>query len=218
VTRIIGGSAGGRRLRTPTGDATRPTSDRVREALFSTLEAQLGSLTGLRFLDLYAGSGAVGLEAMSRGAGVVTAVESDRRTARMIEANAAAVRFAKVEVLAQPVTRALSLHARAPYDVVFADPPYPVDNADLEHVLALLRPHGWFSPGAVVVVERSARSVEPAWPAGLVRTRRKDYGETVLWYLRADPEVGPEVGLEVGLEVGSEMDPAPGPAGRVEED
>ena len=74
MTRIIGGTAGGRRIRTPTGDSTRPTSDRVREALFSALEASLGSLAGLRFLDLYAGSGAIGLEARSRGAGVVTLV------------------------------------------------------------------------------------------------------------------------------------------------
>src|SRR6476619_6720733 len=103
MTRIIGGSAGGRRLKTPHGEATRPTSDRVREALFSTLESQLGSLTGLRFLDLYAGSGAIGLEAMSRGAGVLTSVESDRRTARMVQENATTLGFRKVEVVAQPV-------------------------------------------------------------------------------------------------------------------
>jgi 16S rRNA (guanine966-N2)-methyltransferase len=192
VTRIIGGSAGGRRLRTPTGEATRPTSDRVREALFSALESQLGSLTGLRFLDLYAGSGAVGLEAMSRGAGVVTSVESDRRTARMVQDNAGSLGFRKVEVLAVPVERALGQHPRAPYDVVFADPPYPLDNADLEQSLSLLVSHGWVAPGSVLVVERSARSVEPAWPAGLVRDRAKEYGETVLWYVRAgsdDPAV-----------------------------
>jgi 16S rRNA (guanine966-N2)-methyltransferase len=185
MTRIIGGSAGGRRLRTPTGEATRPTSDRVREALFSTLESRLGSLTGLRFLDLYAGSGAVGLEAVSRGAGVLTAVESDRRTARLVEDNARTLAFRQVEVLAQPVARALALHPRAPYDVVFADPPYPLGNADLEQVLALAVTHGWVASGSVVVVERSARSVEPAWPAGLVPERSKEYGETVLWYVRA---------------------------------
>ena len=87
MTRIIGGEAGGRRLRTPTGESTRPTSDRVREALFSALEALLGSVQGLRFLDLYAGSGAVGLEARSRGAGVVTCVEQDRRTAALVRDN-----------------------------------------------------------------------------------------------------------------------------------
>jgi 16S rRNA (guanine966-N2)-methyltransferase len=191
MTRIIGGTAGGRRLRTPTGDATRPTSDRVREALFSALEAQLGSLNGLRFLDLYAGSGAVGLEATSRGAGVLTAVESHRRTARMVRANAATLGFRAVEVLAEPVLRALAVPPRAPYDVVFADPPYPVANDELEEALALLVTNDWVAPGSRVVVERSVRTVEPAWPAGLVREREKSYGETVLWYLRADPGTSP---------------------------
>src|SRR5690349_18451322 len=188
MTRIIGGSAGGRRLKTPSGDATRPTADRVREALFSALESQLGSLTGLRFLDLYAGSGAIGLEAMSRGAGVVTAGESDRRTARMVGETATTLVCRKVEVGARPVARALGQHPRAPYDVVFADPPYPLDNAELEQALALLVSHQWVAPGSVLVVERSARSVEPAWPAGLVRERTKEYGETVLWYVRAGAE------------------------------
>jgi 16S rRNA (guanine966-N2)-methyltransferase len=186
MTRIIGGSAGGRRLRTPNGEATRPTSDRVREALFSTLEADLGALTGLRFLDLYAGSGAVGLEAMSRGAGVVTAVESDRRTARLVEENATTLRFRTVEVLAQTVGKVLAQHPRAPYDVVVADPPYALDEADLESALAQLVEQEWLATGAVLVVERSSRTGEPAWPAGLVRDREKKYGETVLWYVRAD--------------------------------
>ena len=190
MTRIIGGSAGGRRLKTPGGEATRPTSDRVREALFSALEAQLGSLAGLRFLDLYAGSGAIGLEAMSRGAGVVTSVESDRRTARLVQDNATALGFHKVEVIAQPVARVLGQHPRAPYDVVFADPPYPLEKEEVEAALALLVEHQWLATGSVLVVERSARSVEPAWPAGLVRERAKTYGETVLWYVRADPGGG----------------------------
>jgi 16S rRNA (guanine966-N2)-methyltransferase len=193
MTRIIGGSAGGRRLRTPNGEATRPTSDRVREALFSTLESDLGSLTGLRFLDLYAGSGAVGLEAMSRGAGVVTAVESDRRTARLVQDNAATLHFHKVEVLALPVTRVLGQPPRAPYDVVFADPPYALTNEDLETALGALVANDWLAAGAVLVVERSARGAEPAWPPGLVRDRDKRYGETVLWYVRADvPRQAPD--------------------------
>ena len=191
MTRIIGGAAGGRRLRTPAGEATRPTSDRVREALFSALESELGSLTGLRFLDLFAGSGAVGLEAMSRGAGVLTSVESDRRTARLVQDNASTLGFRKVEVLSHPVVRVLGQHPRAPYDVVFVDPPYPLDNAAVEEVLALLVAHDWLATGAVLVLERSARSVEPAWPRGLVRERERRYGETVLWYVRADP-AGPQ--------------------------
>lgn len=188
MTRIIGGAAGGRRLRTPGGEATRPTSDRVREALFSALESQLGSLRGLRVLDLYAGSGAVGLEAMSRGAGVVTAVESNRRTARLVQDNAATLGFRNVEVLARSVARVLGQHPRAPYDVVFADPPYAVENAEVEEVLTLLIAHEWLAARSVLVVERSARSVEPAWPEGLVRVREKTYGETVLWYVRAGSE------------------------------
>lgn len=186
MTRIIGGSAGGRRLRTPHGDATRPTSDRVREALFSALESQLGSLTGLRFLDLYAGTGAVGLEAVSRGAGVLTSVESDRRTARLVGDNARSLGFHKAEVVTLPVVRALGQHPRAPYDVVFADPPYPMGSEEVEQMLGLLVEHGWVASGSLLVLERSARSVEPTWPKGLVRERSKEYGETVLWYVRAD--------------------------------
>ena len=190
MTRIIGGSARSRRLKTPGGQATRPTSDRVREALFSALEAQLGSLTGSRFLDLYAGSGAIGLEAVSRGAGALTAVESNRRTARLVQDNAATLGFGNVEVIAQPVARVLALNPRAHYDVVFADPPYPMDNEEVEEVLALLVAHGWLATGSVLVVERSARSVEPSWPVGLVRERERRYGETVLWYVRAVPAGG----------------------------
>src|SRR4051812_49660191 len=119
MTRIIGGTAGGRRLATPSGPTTRPTTDRVREALFSSIEAWCGSLHGLRFLDLYAGSGAVGLEAWSRGAGVVTMVESDRRTARLIEQNAETLGFTKANVVCAHVSHALAGPPAAPYDIAF---------------------------------------------------------------------------------------------------
>ena len=184
MTRIIGGSAGGRRLRTPTGDATRPTSDRVREALFSALEAQLGSLHGLRFLDLYAGSGAVGLEAMSRGAGVVTAVESDRRTAGWCGQRD------RTRLRPSRCARSLVGGARdapaAPYDVVFLDPPYPMARRGGRHALALLVAHGWVAPAAL-----SWWSVlRVAWilrgPPASSSAGSKEYGETVLWYLRRD--------------------------------
>jgi 16S rRNA (guanine966-N2)-methyltransferase len=182
LTRIIGGTAGGRRLKTPTGDNTRPTSDRVREALFSAIESSLGSLSGLRFLDLYAGSGAVGLEARSRGAGVVTFVEHDRRTAGLIRDNAKSLGFADIEVIASSVDRALAHGPRSPYDVVFADPPYPLTAAELEVALVALRDLGWLGLGALVVVERGSRSGELVWPAGFRADRRKKYGETTLWY------------------------------------
>lgn len=182
MTRIIAGTAKGRKLKTPPGDGTRPTSDRVREALFSSLEARFGSLRGLRVLDLYAGSGAVGLEAASRGASEIMAVESDRRAAALIAENARTLGLA-VEVVAHPVERALASPAQAPFDVVFADPPYPLTADAVDDVLGLLVSGGWLSTGAAVVVERSRRSVEPAWPDGHGAARMKKYGETVLWYL-----------------------------------
>ncbi|HET7357202.1 MAG TPA: 16S rRNA (guanine(966)-N(2))-methyltransferase RsmD [Nocardioidaceae bacterium] len=182
MTRIIAGTAGGRRLKTPRGTSTRPTSDRVREALFSAVDSALGSVAGLRFLDLYAGSGAVGLEARSRGAGLVTLVEQDRRTAALIKENAATLGFQGVEVEASPVDRSLARLPRAPYDIVFLDPPYALPGAEVEEVLALLVGNGWLIADALVVVERSARDAGPQWPSGCVADRSRRYGETTLWY------------------------------------
>jgi 16S rRNA (guanine966-N2)-methyltransferase len=182
VTRIIGGSAGGRRIKAPTGHTTRPTSDRVREALFSAVDSALGSLVGLRFLDVYAGSGAVGLEARSRGAGVVTLVEHDRRTAAVIRENIRTLGFRGVDVVVAPAARVLAQPPAAPYDVVFVDPPYAVPAGDVDDDLRALVAHGWLAHEALVVVERSSRGAGPAWPAGLVGERSKKYGETTLWY------------------------------------
>jgi 16S rRNA (guanine966-N2)-methyltransferase len=182
MTRIIGGSVGGRRIEAPKGHHTRPTTDRVREALFSAVESWCGSLSGLRFLDLYAGSGAVGLEAWSRGAGVVTMVESDRRTARLITDNARGLGFGKPDVVCAPVPSALSLPPTAPYDVVYADPPYPLEDQAVGQDLDLLCSNGWLVPGAMVVVERSARSAAPTWPNGFTDVRQRRYGDTALWY------------------------------------
>jgi 16S rRNA (guanine966-N2)-methyltransferase len=185
MTRIIGGAAGGRRIATPKGSHTRPTSDRVREALFSALESWAGSLHGLRFLDLYAGSGAIGLEAWSRGAADVTLVESDRRTAALISANARELGFGGADVVAASVASTLSGRPRAPYDIVFSDPPYPLDEEAVARDLALLAADGWLAPGALVVVERARRSPEPTWPPGLALVREKKYGETRLWFAEA---------------------------------
>jgi len=182
MTRIIGGHAGGRRLATPRGAQTRPTTDRVREALFSAIESTIGSLEGLRFLDLYAGSGAIGLEAWSRGAGVVTFVESDKRTAALVSQNARDLGCQRAEVIPTGVRSALSRMPTAPYDVVVLDPPYPLGEVELAGDLAALVTHGWLVPDALVVVERASRSPEPTWPAGFEPVRNKTYGETALWY------------------------------------
>jgi 16S rRNA (guanine966-N2)-methyltransferase len=181
VTRIIAGQAKGRRLRTPPGEHTRPTTDRVREALFSAIESWCGSLQGLRFLDLYAGSGAVGLEAWSRGAEAVTFVEADKPTAALVAANARDVGFGAADVRPAKVATTLAAPPGQPYDVVFSDPPYPLSEDDLARDLALLA-QGWLAPDALVVVERSRRSPAPAWPEGVEGDRDKRYGETTLWY------------------------------------
>jgi 16S rRNA (guanine966-N2)-methyltransferase len=202
VTRIIGGSAGGRRLRTLPGDLTRPTADRVREALFSSLESALGSLAGSRFLDLYAGSGAVGLEATSRGAATVTLVEQSRRAARVIEDNARSLTL-DVEVVCAPVARHLAGSPASPYDVVFVDPPYGLTPDEVVADLHALASGGWLVSGALVVVERSSRSTPVTWPDGYRPGRVRRYGETSL-------STGTWVGLWYGREdAGTERDDQP---------
>lgn len=183
MSRIISGVAGGRRLQTPPGSGTRPTSDRVREALFSRLE-HLDVLAGARVLDLYAGSGAIGLEAASRGAASVVLVESDAAAAAVARANAAAVALPRVTVRRESVERALVLgpRPRERVDLAFLDPPYDLDEAALADVLTLLVTHRWLAVDALVVVERSSRSPQPLWPAGLVATGERRYGDTKMWF------------------------------------
>ncbi len=185
MTRIIGGSAGGRRLATPKGDATRPTSDRVREALFSAIDAWCGSWHGLRVLDLYAGSGAIGLEALSRGAEAATLVEQDRRTAALIATNARTLGFA-ADVVTSAVASHLARGTTAPYHVVFLDPPYPLSDEAVAADLAALVRHDWLADDALVVVERGARGASIVWPPGIEAGRVRRYGETVLGYGHAE--------------------------------
>jgi len=180
---VIAGEAGGRRLAVPDGRDTRPTSDRAREGLFATISSIVGPLAGARVLDLYAGSGAVGLEALSRGAEHVLLVEHGARAARVIRQNIEAIGLPGAAVIADRVERVL---ARGPsegrYDVVFADPPYALADAAVTRVLALLAEQGWLAPGALVVVERATRSGPPGWPDGFVPDRARRYGEATFWY------------------------------------
>ncbi|HET6213388.1 MAG TPA: 16S rRNA (guanine(966)-N(2))-methyltransferase RsmD [Micromonosporaceae bacterium] len=184
MTRIVAGTFGGRRIATPAGQQTRPTSDRVREALFSALDS-LTELLGARFIDLYAGSGAVGLEAKSRGAGHVLLVESDPRAARVIRDNLAALR-AEATLRTEKVSAVLAGAPPdgQPYDVVFADPPYTVGGEEISTMLAALVDGGWLATDAVVVVERATRSGALSWVPGLTGERVRRYGETTLWYGR----------------------------------
>lgn len=177
MTRIIAGVWGGRRLATPRGSDTRPTSDRVREALFSSLESELGGFDGLRVLDLYAGSGALGLEALSRGAAHVDLVESGRPAATATAANIAELGTGAARLHRTTTERFLAT-CRETYDLVLLDPPY---KDDVTGVLASIV--GVLAPGGLVVAERSSRDAF-AWPPGLTGIRDKAYGETRLWYGR----------------------------------
>jgi 16S rRNA (guanine966-N2)-methyltransferase len=181
--RIIAGLVGGRRLAVVPGRGTRPTSDRAREGLFATVEAIRGGLSGAAVLDLYAGSGAVGLEALSRGASDVLLVEADVRAARVIRANIEALGLPGARVINARVAQALA--ARPPQerqrDFVFADPPYAVPDEELHTVLSVLM-LGWLAPGALVAVERATRSGPPTWPPGYEPDRSRRYGEATVWY------------------------------------
>ncbi|MGO2655494.1 MAG: RsmD family RNA methyltransferase [Pseudoclavibacter sp.] len=187
MTRLIAGVAGGLSLATP-DSRTRPTTGRTREALFSRLDARL-DFTDLRVLDLYAGSAALGLEAISRGAEELVAVEAGRTAASVARRNAQAVgdaldqasaRPARITVVEQRVQSWLSGAPAAHFDLVFVDPPYDVSTAALETLLVDLLPA--LSPLADVVIERSSRTPDLRWPAGYVGQPPRRYGETVLWF------------------------------------
>ena len=192
---MIAGEAGGRRLAVPDGRDTRPTSDRAREGLFATIMSITGSLAGSRVLDLYAGSGAVGLEALSRGAEHVLLIESGARASRVIRANIEAIGLPGAELVTDRVERVL---ARGPgqsgttgqsgtsgrYDIVFADPPYALAGEAVSGMLRALAGQAWLAPGALVIVERATRSGPVSWPAGFVPERARRYGEATFWYGR----------------------------------
>ena len=189
MTRIIAGAHGGRRLAAPAGTQTRPTSDRVREAFFSSL-GTMTELADARFADLYAGSGAVGLEALSRGAAYVLLVESDPRAARIIRDNIVALRAGTAARLVTGKVAAVLAGAPdgGPYDVVFADPPYSLSDDEVAGVQQALLAGGWLAPDAVVVFERSTRTAVAgaplSWVDGITAERSRRYGETTLWYGR----------------------------------
>jgi 16S rRNA (guanine966-N2)-methyltransferase len=185
MTRIVSGFAGSLSIAVPRS-GTRPTSDRVREAIFSALDAR-DALEGAYVADLYAGSGALGLEAASRGAASVVLVERNGAAAAVCRRNADAVRAAaprgtapRITVSASPVQAFLESPGVS-FDLVFIDPPYELGEAELTHALEALVPR--LTEDAVVVVERSGRSPEPTLPAGLELERRKPYGDTTLWWL-----------------------------------
>ena len=190
--RITGGSARGRRLAAPGSgrDVIRPTCDRVREALFNLLGPRPA---GSRVLDLFAGTGALGIEALSRGAVFALFVDRSLTAGRLIETNLRAsltrpaAAFARLDLAATTNLTPLraGLDPDLPFDLVFLDPPYRQHLAD--RVLPLLEPAGLLNPGAVVIVEEHALAELPEQTGALTLTDRRRYGETGLWIFRHQP-------------------------------
>lgn len=183
--RIVAGTARGRRLQVPEGTRTRPTSDRAREGLFSSLLSLL-ELDGARVLDLYAGSGALGLEALSRGAVSATLVEHDPDALAVLAANIDHLALPGAHLVRQSVERFLPVDPEPRYDLALLDPPYELD---VVPALVLLRP--WLTETAIVVAERATRAGELTWPTGYEPRRSRRYGEATLWYAASASVAGP---------------------------
>jgi 16S rRNA (guanine966-N2)-methyltransferase len=183
--RIIAGMAKGRNLFSPIG-ATRPTSDRAREALFSSLESEFGSMSDLNFLDLYCGSGAVGAEALSRGAAVVYAIDNDDKATTVARQNLELLQnisgVGTYNVVTSSVGKFLEKGADLTFDVVFVDPPYDLPNNEIEKTMEALLRNGFLKPSSVIAIERDAKSRPLNWPAGLQEVKQRKYGAAMIIY------------------------------------
>ena len=215
MSRIISGAAGGVRLASVPGDNTRPTTDRVKESLFSKLESY-DIIRGARVLDAFGGSGALGCEALSRGAASVTLLDTYPKAVAVIRKNIAAVEKAmgctgsgpsdatgSVAHVQQSQALTYVKSASGPWDLVFVDPPYAMPNEQVSELLEALTPK--LAEGAVVVVERSSRDAEPVWGEGLYCFSTRQHGETVLYYVEPD-EVEEQTGDEFGNESGEDAE------------
>jgi 16S rRNA (guanine966-N2)-methyltransferase len=183
--RIIAGLAKGRTIDS-VSSSTRPTSDRAREALFSTLASEFGDFDGLNVLDLYAGTGAIALEALSRGASIVHAVEKDDAAAKAITSNHENLKTAHCpgifHLYSMSVHRFLQDKAAHQYHFIYIDPPYEVDDLDVVETLIQLRDGGYLHPQALIAVERNSRVKEISWPEGIEALREKNYGQATIFY------------------------------------
>lgn len=197
--RVVAGAHGGRRLRVPPGRGTRPTPERVREAVFSTLG---DTVEGAVVLDLFAGTGALGIEALSRGAASATFVERNRRVIPLLRTNLSTLGLdAEVHAITVErfVDRAAARGCTTPFDLVVCDPPYDLPTAVLSTMLDRLAAAGCLRDGATVVAERARRSdAEPPRAEGFTPTARRTYGDTVVHYLRWNPGAITEVGDRPG--------------------
>jgi len=190
--RIIAGLAKGKNLFSPS-DKTRPTSDRAREGLFSSLESEFGSMADLDFLDLYSGSGAVGVEALSRGAHKVVSVEQHSATAEVARKNFELVKGCDgiFEVLAQDAEKFVSAPTNHNFDIIFIDPPYEVSNKIIEKILLDIAQNNFLKSHGVIAVERESKSKEFNWPLPLVGVKVRSYGQGSIYYGGYSASVSP---------------------------
>ena len=188
--RIIAGVAKGRNLGT-VAQATRPTSDRAREGLFSSLSSEFGTFEGLRVLDLFAGSGAIGLESLSRGATLVHVVEKDEQALKTIEANHDLVKKSnpagKLQIFGMSVERFLNDQPREKYHLVYIDPPYEFSNQGVEDILSKLHDDNFLSSDAFIAVERNTRMDQFVWPDAFIPARERNYGQASIYYGNFQP-------------------------------
>ena len=188
--RIVSGRFRGRAIEAPAGEGTRPTTDRVREALMSSLSSLCGGIEGARVLDAFAGSGALGLEALSRGASYAVLFERDRKAQKTIERNIAALKLAgsEIRLARQDVLKSSSTIAGGPFDIVFLDPPYAFAPSDILEFVSGLAHAGSLASGCVIVYEHALTSRDDVRAAaerfGLAVEVEKKYGKTGVTMMR----------------------------------
>ena len=186
--RIIAGLAKGRNLISPK-DGVRPTSDRAREALFSTLESEFGSIANLKFLDLYCGSGAVSAEALSRGAAYVQGVDRDEKAIEVARNNHEILSklqgVGRSNIIQMPVKKFLEQTAQDKFDIVFIDPPYDATMSEVIEVLNLLSSGGFLKKGSIIAIERDSKSKPILWPKELTLLKERKYGAATIFYAEA---------------------------------
>ena len=181
--RIIAGSSKGKTLFSPTGK-TRPTSDRAREGLFSSLDSEFGSMSELNFLDLFSGSGAVGVEALSRGAANVYSVEDHSPTAGIAAKNFELVSnpSGKFTVITSTAERFVANPHQISFDIIFMDPPYDLANSEIEKILTEINSNNLLKRNGIIAIERETKKAQFAWPEPFIEEKVRSYGQGSIFY------------------------------------
>ncbi len=180
--RIISGSSKGKKLFSPEDDRIRPTSDRAREGLFSSLVSSFGDFEGIHFLDLFAGTGAVGVEALSRGAKIVHSVEADFNELALSNFELVNNPAGDFKVFKNRAKRFLESTDALCYDIIFMDPPYDISNEDILELLTIISERNLIAPRGIITIERASKSKPFAWPQGMECEKVRSYGQGSMFY------------------------------------